>query len=205
MKKYTGVVFLTRYVNGSDPVTKVPPLLFPHVHRHTQINEGGSNITGIPDHDMSLYRNGAHKKDRLLAELVLDVYRMGDNVTRVGDSEFIMVREAGRLFIAVGGSAGMGDWIQNIRVLPWYEQGLGLCHRGFLLGARDIYGSPALQKALHSEHTRSIHIAGHSKGAAEATIVAAMLKRDGYPVYKLTTFGSPRCVSSGAANILKAI
>lgn len=50
-------------------------------------------------------------------------------------------------------------------------------------------------KRLHAESPRPVYVAGHSLGAALATIAAARMAMDfGFHIAGLYTIGSPRCV-----------
>lgn len=87
----------------------------------------------------------------------------------------------------------LGDILRDLRAVPWYSQELGCwCHSGFLKGVRKIW--PYIQDLYRSNN--EIVFTGHSKGAAEATIAAALALKAGYKVPALYTFGSPRCAFS---------
>ena len=49
---------------------------------------------------------------------------------------------------------------------------------------------------------RPIHLTGHSKGGAEATVVAALMCAAGRPPRSLVTFGSPRVGSGELGRLL---
>lgn len=64
---------------------------------------------------------------------------------------------------------------------------VGKTHRGFLQDARSI-----IIDLLPVLNNHAVALTGHSKGAAEASIFAALIKASGFPVLQLTTFGLPR-------------
>jgi len=68
----------------------------------------------------------------------------------------------------------------------------GRVHRGFAAALDGIW--PALTEKLrpHLDRQRPLVIAGHSKGAALATLAAWRLHQEGHPVAAVYTFGSPR-------------
>ena len=94
----------------------------------------------------------------------------------------------------------MGDILRDIRGIPWRDEQLGWCHSGFLKGARKIW--PEMLPMIRGG---GVHLTGHSKGAAEMTIIAAMMVVNGFPPASLTTFGSPRAGLGLLGEILKCV
>jgi len=135
----------------------------------------------------------------IAADLIASVYAEEHDPIQVGDLEATIVNMDGTWFLAVGGSDETEDWIRNIRTMPWWSSELGcFCHAGFYKSARKAY--PKVSRILSG--ARNIVVCGHSKGGAEATILAAMLRVVGYRVSELITFGSPRCGFGGLADRL---
>lgn len=75
-------------------------------------------------------------------------------------------------------------------------------HAGFLDCAHQAW--PALLFWLN-RHPGPVWLCGHSKGAAEATVIAALMVRFGRPPAGLVTFGSPRVGFSGLSWWLRGI
>lgn len=94
----------------------------------------------------------------------------------------------------------------------------GRCHRGFLtalLGVWDDYKkdsawTPGIESTIKefknqlfdedAQRGPSVWLAGHSLGAAIATIATAFILEEDRPVYGCYTFGSPRCGDEEFAN-----
>ena len=130
------------------------------------------------------------------AELILDVYR--GKGRKVGTVEYIIWENDDLRIVAIGGSDGVLDWIQNFRAIPWYSPTIGWCHAGFLKSTRKLWKA---QRARLTDGKPTL-VCGHSKGGAEATHLAAFMCQAGYPPIKLLTFGAPRCGFSGLGRIL---
>ncbi len=106
------------------------------------------------------------------------------------------------------------DIVKDIRAIPWYSRELGgWYHKGFLGGARAIL--PVLvdflaQYDLRDRNDKLVERAhyildGHSKGGAEATIVAALMVRLGRPPKALVTYGAPYAGDDSLREWLKDI
>jgi hypothetical protein len=121
------------------------------------------------------------------------------SVNSGGTEALIAIEPWGRCVAFRGTTSDFGDILRDLRAVPWYDKDLGWCHSGFLKGAREIY--PLLRPALHSG---PLWLTGHSLGGALATLVAAMMVRDGIPLTGLVTFGCPR-VGYGLEERLKAV
>ena len=80
----------------------------------------------------------------------------------------------------------VADWLADIDSDAVEAPGLGSVHRGFYRDALAVWG-PLSQRVRGP-----FVLTGHSKGAAEAAVVAALLTLNGKPPARLTTFGMPR-------------
>ena len=87
------------------------------------------------------------------------------------------------------------DILRDIWFIPWYDKILGMNHRGFTKGVNRILD--LIIKNLPDDK-KPIYLTGHSKGAAEATLLAAALKAHAYNVHSLVTFGCPRVAFWGS-------
>lgn len=76
---------------------------------------------------------------------------------------------------------------------------LGPCHAGFLKDAMALWA--ALKPSVASGQRWAI--TGHSKGAAESAIVAALAVADGAVPMQMTTFGMPCPGGDGLADLLQ--
>ena len=106
-----------------------------------------------------------------------------------------------------------GDALLDGLAVPWrakrYPE-LGWCHKGFLRGKwwGEYRGALGLWEACRAEliEQRPLLLCGHSKGGAEASILAALLVLAGHTPAALITFGAPRCAASTHLNhILRSI
>jgi hypothetical protein len=131
------------------------------------------------------------------ADLIQSVYDAEIKPIEIGDLECAVQDVDGTRYVAIGGSDEAEDWVRNLRTLPWRSPELKcFCHIGFFKSARAAY--PAILQRVYA--AERVIVCGHSKGAAEATILAALLKTAGVNVVKLITFGSPRAGFSALAN-----
>ena len=136
---------------------------------------------------------------RSLAELSARAYREHSFAT-VGGVEVLMDVRPETVVLAFRGTEKDGrDIVRDLRGYPWWARELGCwVHRGFLVGARNVMA----EFPWHFE--RPVHLTGHSKGGAEATVVAALMCAAGRRPRSLVTFGSPRTGSWGLGRILAA-
>lgn len=94
------------------------------------------------------------------------------------------------------------DIIRDIRGLPWYDRELGWCHSGFLKGIKGgVFQKGIWQQSAFRQfmlrRDAPIHLTGHSKGGAEACILAAMMVLRGVFPASLTLFGAARAQYGG--------
>jgi hypothetical protein len=95
------------------------------------------------------------------------------------------------LFISFRGSQTIGDWISNfdIRLRPAF---CGHVHYGFSKALESIPVSKISSIIMNINGQRIICLTGHSRGGALAVLAAALIKRNGYNVTALYTYGQPR-------------
>lgn len=120
-----------------------------------------------------------------------------------GSTEIYLTEYAGRHVLTWRGSTDRADWFADLTAWPAYDPELGCrVHGGFLSCARAA--APDLRRWL-DRNREPVILCGHSKGAAEATIAAAMMCAWGMPPAALVTFGSPRCGFSGLRKALTGV
>jgi len=96
----------------------------------------------------------------------------------------------GKRVAAIRGSESMGDWARNLRVAPTRSRILkAWVHNGFLTSALAV--KDAMLKEIKKNGPFHI-ITGHSKGAAEAVLLSALLKKWGYAPIEMIAFAEPR-------------
>jgi hypothetical protein len=130
--------------------------------------------------------------DRVLADISAETYAAGHQPTyQTQDVHLTVGKQGGILYWAFRGSACLRDWLDDVSAFPRRalveHADLGLCDPQFLENAlqvlepliRDIGGNPQIGT-------------GHSKGAAEAEAIAALLALRGLPPLKLTVFAPAR-------------
>jgi hypothetical protein len=102
--------------------------------------------------------------------------------------------EADEVIIACQGSKDLADWIKDLEAAPdpFDHHTLGLVHAGFNSTTDECL--PAIVEFCSG---KTIVLTGHSKGGAEAEMLAAKLEAVSIPVSLLVTFGTPRWVFAG--------
>jgi hypothetical protein len=131
--------------------------------------------------------------DLTLARACVDTYVPGAVPTWNTDEVHVfLTQQDGYAIIAFKGSASIRDWLQDFDafVIPggFNHKDLGLVHAGFFDDVEDVFGD--ILKGLPSD---PIAVTGHSKGAAEALIFAALLTASTDRVIaRVSTFGTPR-------------
>ena len=101
----------------------------------------------------------------------------------------------GQIVIAIEGSKSKFDWIVDFSVYGphWYEHpDLGKIHYAF-----DNTTDECLPEIFRACTGKIVHLTGHSKGGAEAELLAAKLVIAGITVDEVVTFGAPRWVGKG--------
>ncbi len=131
--------------------------------------------------------------DLTLARACVDTYAPGAVPTWNNDEVHVfLTQQDGYAIIAFKGSASVQDWLQDFDafVIPggFNHKELGLVHAGFFDDVEDVFAD--ILKGLPSD---PIAVTGHSKGAAEALILAALLTASTDRVIaRVSTFGTPR-------------
>lgn len=121
------------------------------------------------------------------------------------DAHVAVTLENGYLVIALRGSKSIIDWIRDLMIAPALTAAhpeLGICHSGFLFDVLDI--ATSLTSYLKGS-TAPFVICGHSKGGAEAQLLAGLLVTSGFIPARLVTFGAPRCAWIGNTTLPKLI
>jgi len=116
------------------------------------------------------------------------------------DSRVLMEFNGVEIILSFRGTRDLQDWMQDGKVektnvlLKSPDTKDLLVHKGFLEDALSLYSKIAHRL---TDTTMPLLITGHSKGAAEATIIAYMLGRRAYNIKKVVTYASPRVGNSG--------
>jgi triacylglycerol lipase len=91
--------------------------------------------------------------------------------------------------ISIRGTANKKNVFQDANLHMVDDQELGIVvHKGFNADTNEVYGEikPFLNKSYRTS------ITGHSLGGAIAVILALKLKKDGYDIERVVTFGQPK-------------
>ena len=135
--------------------------------------------------------------------VALSARAYGEATWKAGGVEALLVDEGGFRAAAFRGTEfDFDDILRDLRGLPWRDPDLGWCHSGFLKGVRRIW--PRMEPVLTGSDS-PLYLTGHSKGAAEATLAAALLVRAGRPPAGLVTFGSPRAGMGKLSRLLAGV
>lgn len=114
--------------------------------------------------------------------------------------------EAGRGLVAVGeghllviyaGSTNWADWLRGlaVRQTAFHD---GMAHAGFVQAFADSW--PAVRALVrHYAGGRSIWLAGHSLGGAQAVLALRRLREEGPAPHAAFTYGCPRVLEEGTA------
>lgn len=102
--------------------------------------------------------------------------------------------------VAFKGTSSPLDWLRDLDSVPMAHPKLGLCHRGFLLGALE-----ALEAIQEAAKGCPVVLTGHSLGGALAALTGALLGSVGSPVAQVVTFGCPRVGFQGVRMALSGV
>ena len=129
--------------------------------------------------------------DRELAAIAGDTY-VAAPTWRAGDVHALFTLRRGLRIVAVRGTtADPADWLRDLSAMPAHDPDIGLCHAGFLAGARAL----AAQVASSRADLCGAVLTGHSMGGAIAILLAGLLRARGTWLRAVVTFGAPRCGS----------
>lgn len=104
--------------------------------------------------------------------------------------------------VAFRGSVTPQDWLRDFNAAAWpvfRHFKIGWVHAGF-------YDKlPKVWEAMQPMLMNPVVVVGHSLGAARASILAAMMVVDGYPVAQRAVFGEPRPGFAKLGKVLEAV
>ena len=115
-------------------------------------------------------------------------YSSFDQVIRVNETVCGLRRDGGLLRVVLQGTENAPGWEADFNAIPFEHSILGTLHLGFYHNLPEVLDQ--LWPLLHVYYAMpnpvlAIEVSGHSKGAAEGAILAALLHNAGY---KVTTF-----------------
>jgi Lipase (class 3) len=139
-----------------------------------------------------------------IAQLCLDIYQgqpaQWDQLEVPPDGVAFGIKEFPEgIALIFRGSATLQDWLRNAEAIadPSAHQGLGPVHPGFFAGL------PELWTRLKPRLTQKpCIVAGHSLGAARASLFTGLMVLDGKPPVRRLCFGEPRPGFPQAAGII---
>lgn len=85
------------------------------------------------------------------------------------------------------------DWLTNFRVTPWLVEDLGWVHKGFYKVAGEVFEHVLVESVRCDLDVTTFQFTGHSLGGAIALFMAAFMKKHGWKIRDVVTFGAP-CV-----------
>jgi hypothetical protein len=130
----------------------------------------------ISDHDLALIAKRAYSEPATLS---------------IGDAHVLVVEGADpdAVVIAFRGTnpTKVYDILADVQAVPSRDPDMEWVHGGFLWDINCVF-----DRVLTAIGTWPVILTGHSKGAGEATLMAARLRARGFEVRKLSVFGCPR-------------
>ncbi len=112
-------------------------------------------------------------------------------------------RDNDSVAVVFRGSLVLLDWLRDLNSVanPFHHDDIGPVHPGFLSGMRTV------ERELMTlvSKTDSIILAGHSLGAARATVLAALLVTDGWKPTARVVFGEPKPGFSQLVDLLSSV
>ncbi|HXI73468.1 MAG TPA: lipase family protein [Verrucomicrobiae bacterium] len=116
---------------------------------------------------------------------------------QVTDTQALVIEQAGCVIIAFRGTSNARDFVTDakfFRELLVEEANGDRCevHRGFLAAYESIIADLGHHLSCIVAGSRPVYITGHSLGGALAILVALELKRQGFNIAQVYTFGQPR-------------
>lgn len=124
--------------------------------------------------------------------------------TSNSDDVFVFTTQKA-VVVTFRGSEQAQDWTTDLTVAytptgySFTGYGVELAHSGFWTAVSNLY--PDLLKTVKAAAAsgKKVYVAGHSLGAAMSTVFAFRAKKDGVPIEKVSTVGSPRAFSGNTA------
>ena len=117
-----------------------------------------------------------------------------------GDTYIALKRVDDVWFVIHRGSVTAMDWLNNIDAIQTYVAQIGYAHKGFLFGMEENW---CRIKEIIGD--LSFVIAGHSRGAGEATIMTGFAVRSGRHPLRRIVMGEPRSCDDDFAKIISVI
>lgn len=102
--------------------------------------------------------------------------------------------------IAFRGTDHVKNWLYHTNILKISTK-YGVFHRGFWKACNLIWDDMyEYYKELAEKSEKPLLLTGHSVGGSIASIAAAILEYDNYPVHSIYTFGQPRVLTKKCAH-----
>jgi hypothetical protein len=118
-----------------------------------------------------------------------------------GDTQGFIAIAADVVLVAFRGTESIGDWIDDLSVLP-VARPYGSVHSGFLTAFSRVDADIRVALPAATVAGRKVWMTGHSLGGALATVAAAELK-DALPVTGIYTYGQPRLGDSSVRSFFQ--
>jgi hypothetical protein len=144
--------------------------------------------------------------DRDIAQLCLDVYTGAGNWDQIelpADGIAFGVKDLGPVIALIfRGTTSLNDFVHDGECVadPLEHDGLGPVHPGFFEGLPELW--MRLQNKLT---TKPCVVAGHSLGAARASLFTGLMILAGHPPVRRLCFGEPRPGFPQSANIIAEV
>jgi len=136
---------------------------------------------------------------KCLAQYCQEAYQR-ESHSKNGTEVLVRLGEACVVIAFRGTTMNGADILKDMRVVPWWNSELGgWFHKGFLKGALNVRD---YVEGLVTSTKLPIILTGHSKGGAEAQIMAMLLAKKVGDL-RLVAFGSPRVGFNHAKELAK--
>ena len=150
----------------------------------------------VPGADAPTFENSPvnlSKRDRLSYNNALGLGRMSkasysEFNHEVNDTQFLHKEYKDHQVVAFAGTQDTMDFVTDAKFLKTSLEGMGKVHVGFDGAYKEI--APELEKCLNKD--KPVFLTGHSLGGATTIIAAQDLKKKGYDVAGVYTYGNPR-------------
>ncbi len=130
-------------------------------------------------------------------EVIVDRVRSTRNRFLIGTAHGVKVQD-----IAIRGTVNLVNFYYDLRFRREYNERLGIwVHRGFshMADELDLAVRPYLRRGY------AIRLTGQSLGAAEALLLGMLLRKEGYDVVSVVTFGQPKVTNLAGAERFSSI